>query len=134
MLTKINLGWSPQPGQAISGDRTITHDGRDDLDVTITGGATDQAINFDSIATARVGLLLLCDRALTLQFNDGTTPDATIVLVAGEPYIWTAAPSTTAATDPLSPITDDITAIYATLAAGANATLNIRTLKNNVAP
>jgi hypothetical protein len=132
--TKISYTWTPTGGVALNGDREITHVGGQSFDFAITGGATDQAIDFNAIATSLVGLWLKCDRALTIQVNDGTTPAATITLAAGSPFCWLAAPSTTAVTDPLSPCTVDISALYCTLAAGANATLNVRTLQNSITP
>jgi hypothetical protein len=69
-------------------------------------------------------LYMKCDRALTIETNDGTSPDDTISLVAGEPLVWSAASGLT------NPLTTDITSIFATLAAGDAATLEIEILQD----
>lgn len=67
---------------------------------------------------------IVADQVLTVKTNSSSVPDATLVLVANEPYIW--------ADGMLGAflIADDITTLYVTNASGSAATLVIQSLED----
>jgi hypothetical protein len=93
------------------------------IDETVTGNSTDLQINVGIDVSALKSLFMLCDRDITIQTNDGSSPDDTISLKANKPLIWRASEAYFA-----NPLTVDVTEIFVTLAAGDDATLKIRAL------
>jgi hypothetical protein len=88
----------------------------------VPGGSTDLEIACVIDVSELEGLYIKCDRALTIETNDGTTPDDTITLVAGEPLAWASGNNITC------PLGTDVTSIFVTLAAGDDATLEMEVL------
>ena len=89
---------------------------------TIPGESTDLEIACVIDVSELEGLYIKCDRALTIETNDGTTADDTITLAAGEPLVWASGNNV------VCPLTADVTSIFVTLAAGADATLEMEIL------
>jgi len=94
------------------------------LSETIPAESADLEIIFTLDFSACVFFYIMCDRDLVVETNSASVPDDTLTLVANMPYIWH--------TDSLPPflITADITSLFATLAAGADATLVIESLSD----
>jgi len=120
---KINQDW--QAGnESISKQITITADGEANLEVAVADESTDLAINIAIDYSALKSLYIVSDQDLTVETNDGTTPDDTLTLLAGKPIVWFEGCGFT------NPLSADVTALYATNASGADATLTIKTLQD----
>lgn len=94
-------------------------------DVAIPDSSTNKAVAIGGIDVSQaVSVWMHSTQDITLETNDGTTPDDTIALAANVPLLWcTGAPFT-------NPLTTDVTALYATNSSGAEATLNIRVVQD----
>jgi len=106
-------------GQSVTSENTFTGSGQISINETIQDGQTDKLINFALDVSQIQSIYIVSDQDLTLETNDGTTPDDTINLVANKPYIWYQGSYFT------NLLTTDITALYATNSSGADATLQI---------
>jgi len=84
---------------------------------TVADAATDYELPI-AIDTASLKYLLIeADQVLTIETNDGTSPDDTLTLQAGVPIQWYEG-----ATALLSA---DVTAFFVTNASGSDATLTV---------
>ena len=95
------------------------------VDVSIPDSSTDKAVAIGGIDVSQVvSVYIHSTQDITLETNDGTTPDDTISLTADVPLIWcTDCPYS-------NPLTTDVTALYATNASGADAVLNIQVVQD----
>lgn len=86
------------------------------------GTDADYVIAID--VSALKSIVIWSDRVITLETNDGSSADDTIVLKANVPYIWN--------TDSYDSclLTTDVTVIYVTNASGGEAQLLIETIQD----
>lgn len=120
---KINQDW--QAGnESISKQITITADGEANLEVAVADESADLAINVAIDYSALKLLYIVSDQDLTVETNDGSSPDDTLTLLAGIPIVWFEGCGFT------NPLSADVTALYATNASGADATLTVKTLQD----
>lgn len=94
------------------------------LSEPIPANQTDLEIAFAVAAAKLKGIYILSDVAMTIQTNDGTTPDDTITLIAGQPYQWGLGGSVIGSD--ASPLSADVTSIFVTNTTAG--TLDIRAL------
>lgn len=87
------------------------------IDEDIADGQTDKLIVFTLDVSALALLYIVSDQVITIETNSAGTPDDTLVMVAGEPYIWHPGSLDT------NLLTTDVTALYITNASGATANL-----------
>lgn len=107
-----------------TGGVTVTGSGLPGLDESIPDSSTDLAVTYSLDVSAVVGFFMVSDAAVTIETNDGTTPDDTMTLTAGVPYVWyTGKPEAFA-------FTTDITALYVTNSSGGAARLQIKALSD----
>lgn len=100
---------------------TYTAEGELEVSVAVPDESTDLEVVLPINVEAAKTIALLSDQNLTIETNDGTTPDDTINLIAGVPWIWH--------TDgPLAALSEDIASIFVTNASGEDATLQILSL------
>lgn len=88
------------------------------LELSVSESAPNSATTAVTVAldvSAIKGIVLYSDRALTVKTNSASTPDNTIVLKAGVPYVWT-----TDSYDSLL-LTADITSLHLVNASGGTA-------------
>lgn len=105
-----------------TGGVVVTGGGMPNLDEAIPGSSTDLEIAYALDVSAVVGFFMICDQAMTIETNDGSSPDDTMTLTAGVPYVWhTGKPESFA-------FTTDITALFATSGDSNDATLKIKAL------
>lgn len=69
-------------------------------------------------------LFILSTHDLSVETNDGTTPDDTITLNANVPYLWLDA------TDDANPLTADVTSLFLTATGTGTATVPLRALQD----
>lgn len=111
--------------ESVKSDRdanTITGSQRVSLSEAVPDSSTDLQINISIDVSACKSFYLISDQDVTVETNDGTTPDDTISLLAGVPYVWTENSYDT------FKFGTDITAIFVTNSSGASATVQIRAL------
>lgn len=110
-------------GKDLTTNFTATSEARMGVEETVAGDATDKQIAFDLDISALVAIVLVSDQDLTIETNDGTTPDDTINLSGGVPRMYASSPAF--GTNPFSA---DITDIYASNNTGEEATLQIEAI------
>ncbi|MES2793212.1 MAG: hypothetical protein V4719_26620 [Planctomycetota bacterium] len=126
MLTTIRHEWTTDGSSMLQSQQQVESDGDERQSYTVAGGVTNDDYLFSSLASERVGgLLMVTGGTLTLKTNSTTEPDQTAVITPTSPLIWGSP-----ADDKL---VGDITAIYLTNAGADPVTLTIRILKDNVA-
>jgi len=89
---------------------------------TVPGDSTDLLIAFACDVSQLKSLYMKSDKDLVIETNDGSSPQETITLIAGEPVCWAAA-NTLAC-----PFSGDITALYATEANGDDAEFELEAI------
>lgn len=108
-------------GSLILAENEVTAGSRIAIDESIAV-ANNVAVTLAADVSQIVGVYILSDQDLLLETNDSGTPDDTLNLKAGVPYIWTADKP-----DALA-FGTDITALFATNASAAAARLQIEIL------
>ncbi len=83
----------------------------------------DYQIAFDLDISEIAGIIIVSDQDITLETNDGTTPDDTLNLKADTPVMFCADPAFGS-----NPFTTDTTDLYATNASAAVARLQVEVL------
>lgn len=101
---------------------TYTSDSIISITPSIPTATTDQQVNIAFTVAALKALLIYSDYAVTIETNDGTTPDDTLSIAAGIPFLWLSGSGITC------PITATVTKFYITNASGSTATVKIRAL------
>jgi len=119
----LDYQWSSGNNQT-SAQVSKSADAEINAEVAVAGASTDLQVVLPIVIASLVSLYMVCDRALTVQTNDGSSPDDTISLAAGVPLVW----HSTCGLD--NPLGSDVTDLYLTLAAGADATFTIKTLQD----
>ena len=119
----INLDWS-NGNESLSRKVTITADGEANVVVAVADAASDLAVNIAIDFSALKLLYLVSDQDLTVETNDGTTPDDTLTLKAGKPLLWFEDSGFS------NPLSADVTSLHVTNASGTDATLTVKTLQD----
>ncbi len=101
-------------GKVVSSVLSYTGSQNVSIDETIAANATDFLINIAIDVSATKSFIIKSDAAMTIETNDGTSPDNTLSLIANDAYVWN--------TNSLSvfKLTTDVTKIYVTSVAGGN--------------
>lgn len=86
---------------------------------TVATAQTDSEIALTLDVSEIVALYINSTQDVTLETNDGSSPDNTIALTADNPYIW----HDESYHDCL--LTEDVTALFITNASGATATITV---------
>lgn len=86
---------------------------------TVLDAATDFEIPWVCDLSLCSFVYMVSDQDLTLETNDGTTPDDTISLIAGIPIVYEGNAAVIAA------LTADITKVFATNSSGEDATITL---------
>jgi len=82
---------------------------------TVADGVTDGAFVFAVDVSALKAFYIISDQAVTVETNDGTTPDDTISLTANKPVTWRE--------NDTALFSADVTILYITNASGSTATI-----------
>lgn len=112
-------------GRTVRRENTFTGDGQISRSVAVADSETDMLINFAVDVSQIKSIFIVSDQDLTLETNDGSSPDDTLSLLADVPYVWHEN------SDYTNLLTTDITALYATNASGSAATLDIEALTDS---
>lgn len=102
----------------VSGVHTMTDGAVKSIREAIPNGSTDLAVTANINMAKTSMLFIMSTYDMTLELNNGTTPEATLALRGGVPYIWhedIGFPAQFGADDALEVLTNDtITTIYVT--------------------
>lgn len=112
-------------GRALAYEVELTADSETNKTLTIADGITDQLVTIAIDFSEMVGLLIHSTYAITVETNDGTTPDDLITVAAGVPVVWYTD------CDHDNPFTADVTAMYISNASGETATIEIHVLQDS---
>ena len=75
-------------GDALAYEVALTADGETNLSLTVADSVVDQQVNIVIDFSALVSFFIYSDYAITVETNDGTTPDNTLTVAAGVPIVW----------------------------------------------
>jgi hypothetical protein len=114
-------------GRTFTYDLSFSGEANEIVEVAIANGQTDKSIELAVDFSAVEFFLIVSTAAITIETNDGTTPDDTIVLVANKPYIYS-----TAMLDTFKITADVTTKLFATNASGSSANVTIIRLQDAV--
>ena len=106
-------------GRKVISSNTYSAEAGPPLDVDIADSETDKNVAWSVDVSQLQAIIIQSDQDITIETNNGSAPDDTLVLAAGVPYIWS--------TDSLDTnlLTTDVTSLYVTNASGATANLQI---------
>ncbi|MBW3538770.1 MAG: hypothetical protein KY476_00720 [Planctomycetes bacterium] len=108
----------------VSQTREVTASGEIVIEETIPDASTDLALTANIDVSALKSLYISSDQDITLETNSGAAPADTINLKADSPLTWDDESSFA------NPLTVDLTALFATNASGAAATLKFYALQD----
>jgi len=120
----LTLSWSDGSSTSLTKSVAQTDEGGLYLDFTVAGATTDKRVLAAIDVSALKLLYILSDKDITIQTNDGTTPDNTLTITANKPLVWYSGCGLP------NPLTVDVVDIYVTNAGGTTATVNIRALQD----
>ena len=119
----IKQEWSNgNGGRTITASVSTTGSAQQSLQESIADSSTDLEVGFTLDVSAVKSIYIKSDYAITIETNDGSTPDNTLSLAAGVPYVWHENAEDAFVFD------TDITSIFVTNASGSAATLQIEVL------
>lgn len=121
------LTWTSPGGVDITASVSESADAEQNRELAIAASTPDQQFDLDFAFADLKSIFMLADQDLTIETNDGTTPDDTISLVAGVPFWWCDSSGLP------NPFSADISAIFVTNAEAETATLKIRALFDSAA-
>lgn len=87
---------------------TASEDGELEISIDVPPDTADMQVACNLEAAQLAALLLSADGALTVETNDGTTPDDTFTLDENDPVSYVAD------TQDSNPLSEDVTALYLT--------------------
>ncbi len=115
----ITVQWE-QGNNSLSLQDTFTGEAEANVSVSVPDSSTDFEITLGIDVSEIKSIVISSNQVITLETNDGTTPDDTFAITANNPLIWNV--DSPAA----NPFSADITALFVTNASGSAATFNVR--------
>lgn len=119
----VEYGISALSG-SISNSLSFSGSSATEVSESIPTASTDADIVIAIDVSAVKAFFIVSSAAITVETNDGSSPDDTLTLVAGQPYIWH-----TGSYDSFL-LTADVTVLYITNASGSTADIEIRVLQD----
>ncbi len=117
------LGFSHSGGStALSDSVTLTGELATEANIALAASATNQQENIAFNHTNLRGVYIKSDVTVTLKTNSSGSPDNTITVTAGVPFVWCYQSGIT------NPFTAAVTTTYWTNATSDAATIYMRTL------
>jgi len=124
LTQKLTLGWSGD-GRELAKEIEVTADGAiAPRQIAVPDESVDLLVNLAIDYSQLKAIILLATVDMTIETNDGSSPDDTIALRANEPYVWHDNAYWA------NPFTADVTALYVTNASGAAGTLYVDGLED----
>jgi hypothetical protein len=124
----IGITWSGGT-TTVTGSFTNTADGEDNRDVTVPAAntLTPLLVNMACDVSQLKSLLISSDKDISIKTNDPDTPQETIPIKAGVPYIYVS----NAGANNAVPFAGDVTVMYFLNAGASPATVKIRMLQDS---
>lgn len=112
------------PSGALSRGLSFSGSSATEVSESVPTASTDAGIVIAIDVSAVKAFYIVSSAAITVETNDGSSPDDTLNLLAGQPYVWH-----TGSYDSFL-LTADVTVLYITNASGATANIEIRVLQD----
>lgn len=117
----LTLQWA-QGSESVSKSVALSNEGVIQVDAAVGAGVSNKqvAAAFDKDTLSQV--YIVSDQDVTMETNDGTTPDDSFSLSANKPFVWYAGCGIP------NPFSADVTALFFSNAGASEATVQIRVL------
>ena len=115
----ITRSFATSQGNPTTAEKTETINSESQYSESIADSTTDEEAPFLVDVSAAKTIMLNSDQDVTLEFNDGTTPDQTINLKANCPVIWHEDDVASC------PIDQDTTKVFITNSSGSAAQVDL---------
>lgn len=115
----LTLNWS-RNGETISQQVTVTSDGEDNRDIVLAGNATNVLVAMVIDVSQLQEIYILSDYDCVLKTNSSGSPDQTLNIAGGKPFMWVTGSGIT------NPLTTDVTSVYLTNSSANSNTVRIR--------
>lgn len=112
-------------GEQLTKNVTLTNDGENNIDVSLTALQTDKHVVVGIDVSALTSLYILSNVAATIEWNDNAGAQGSLTLVADKPVVWYTG---CGLANPLGAV--DITDLYVTNGANSVGLVNIRLLQD----
>ena len=109
-------------GETVDMRQTLSGSGGLIVEESIPDSTTNQLVSLAFVLAELLAYYMVSDKALTIKTNSSSTPQETISLAAGVPFVYVPGAGLA------SPFAGNVTALYATNASGSAAALQIRVL------
>ncbi len=109
-------------GREIKRQNSFTADSKVSIDMAVAIAASDLLAVMSLDVSEVKSFYMVCDQDLTVEVNDGAGAGGTIVLLAGQPYIWHTGSLDTFLLE------TDVTGLYLTNGSGVEATFKLEAL------
>lgn len=84
----LKLDWVGPSGRQITAANNYSGGAQASVSESIPDSSTDLQVTFALDVSAIKSIYIKSDQNITLETNNGSTPDDTLTLLAGVPYIW----------------------------------------------
>ncbi len=126
MTSQVTVG-----NRTLKGTVSPSAGNNNSIDESIPDSSTDLLVNATVDITALQSFYMISDQDVTVETNNGGTPQETIVLKANDPLMWRKAGNQLDGVDyPKNPFLADVTAFFITNASGAPAQLKMEILQD----
>lgn len=109
-------------GRTITKSNDFTGSRIESLDENVADSATDDELAFNLDVSACKSFWIVSDQDVTVETNDGSTPDDTLNLLANKPYMWNEDSYDSFL------LGTDVTALFVTNSSGASARIQAEAL------
>lgn len=118
-------------GRTIKGNVNISSGNNKSVDESIPDSSTDLLVTETVDVSTLQSIIMVSDQQITVETNDGTTPQETIILKANDPLVWRKGGNQLDGSDyPAIPFSADVTGFFVTNASGAAAQLKMEILND----
>lgn len=122
----MTTAWS-NGSRTIEASKQYSGDGQlASRDVDVPDSSTDWLVNWTCDFSQLQAIFILCDKAIIIETNDGSSPGDTLTLAANVPFEWRKDDSVHD-----NPFTVDVTALYVTTGSVGIARLQIEGLTDS---
>lgn len=109
-------------GVALSKSFDVTSGSGINISEEVADSSSNVAIAFAAVRAKLKSLFMVCDQALTVETNSGSSPADSFELLANKPVVWYEGCGVAVNTF----LSTDITGLFVTNASGFDATLQIK--------
>lgn len=121
----IDIGWSQGNNAPVNTRLAISADQEVNTAPVVPDSSTDLQVNLAVDVSAMKSLHIVSDQDVTIETNDGSTPDDTLELTADVPILWYEGCGYS------NPLTADVTALFITNDSGSSANVQVHILQDS---